>query len=571
MVVSRSCGASLSTGSMEHDIRVHDGRVGSGRPSARRDFGAKLWRLGDLTRATESRSFRAKAYRNAVWALDNVSPDLDQEDAALLAVPGVGPGIVSLIREFCREGTIERLEVLESELPVETPVLRRLPRMNPRILREMKALGIESRADLRIAIQSDLAASLPGVGPATETVWQRTLALPPSDRVVPAFEGWSLAGALARHVANHTGGWVDVSGAVRRMEEWVADIELVVSRVTLDDLVSFLETTAVLAGTSHDGSMVAGFTHTGLPVRAHWAPAEAAGTALLRVTGPPHHVISLDLVEAATEHRAYEAVGNSFVPAPARHLPIDVARNVVPAESLRGDLHIHSEASPDGRMPLELIFERARSQGYEYVLITDHTSGLRFGGLDTAGLMRQTAAINGLRAAFEGLSILQGAEVNIGPEGALDVDDDTLGMLDFVVAGLHSHFGLSLERQTERLVTAIGHTAVGVLAHPFGRRIGIRPPIEVDMVRVIDSATEFRVALEVNGHRDRLDLPADWIPDAARRGAMFAANSDAHRVGELDNIANAIGVLQKAGVGAEQVVNTWPLRRLLDWRAGASP
>jgi histidinol phosphatase-like PHP family hydrolase len=111
----------------------------------------------------------------------------------------------------------------------------------------------------------------------------------------------------------------------------------------------------------------------------------------------------------------------------------------------------------------------------------------------------------------------------------------------------------------------MAHPVVKVLAHPFGRRIGIRPALDLDMDGVIASAVEHGVALETNGHRDRLDLPADWIASAAAQGALFAANSDAHRVPEVDNIGNAVATLQHAGIRAERVVNTFPLDNFLDW------
>jgi DNA polymerase (family 10) len=234
---------------------------------------------------------------------------------------------------------------------------------------------------------------------------------------------------------------------------------------------------------------------------------------------------------------------------------------------VRGDLHVHSDRSPDGRMPLDLIVEMSIQRGYRYLLITDHTLGLRFGGLGRDELLMQADELEHLRSRYPELTILHGAEVNIGLDGTLDIDDETLAMLDMVVAGLHSHFGLPIEQQTARVIEALGHPAVRVLAHPTGRRIGTRPPIELDVPAVIAAAVSHDRALECNGHRDRLDLSVPWVQLAAGMGARFAANSDAHRPDELGNIANAVAILQAAGVGSAQVVNTAPVDEFARWLA----
>jgi DNA polymerase (family 10) len=181
----------------------------------------------------------------------------------------------------------------------------------------------------------------------------------------------------------------------------------------------------------------------------------------------------------------------------------------------------------------------------------------------------QAEEIEGLRGRFPNVTVFHGAELNIGADGRLDLPEEALALLDFAVAGVHSHFSLDRDTQTERVLAALAHPAVRVLAHPFGRRIGIRPALDLDMDEVIASAVEQGVALETNGHRDRLDLPADWIAGAAAEGALFAANSDAHRVPEVDNIANAVATLQHAGITAERVVNTFSLDDFLGWIEGA--
>lgn len=539
--------------------------------SVRRTLARHLYRLSEMVRAAETRrSFRSKAFNRAVWSLDDLPSSLEVNREDMLAVPGIGPGVAALIEEFRETGEIEELARLESELPAEAGRLRRLPRMNPRILRELNARGVDSRNDLLVAIESGiLGDSITGVGPATVTLWRAILELPPSAEAVPAHEAWVVGRSLAAHFAAHTGSWVDVAGTVRRVEEWTDELVLVITTNEWDRVTDFLETTAVLAGTRPGGPHVSGETLTGLPVSIALSVPEEAGTALMLATGPPEHVATVETADPLpTENEVYEAAGFPWIPPAARGLPIDAASQVALVDDLRGDLHLHSEASPDGRLTLDEIAQAGTERGYGYILITDHTIGLRFGGLDSAGLKRQSEEVAEARVRHPGIEIFHGAELNIDRDGGLDIDEEGLALLDFAVAGLHSHFGLSRSEQTDRLIRAVSHPVVKILAHPFGRRIGIRPGIDVDFERVIEGAIDSDVALESNGHRDRLDLPVPWIELAAARGAVFAANSDAHRPAELGNAANAIASLQRAGIGSDRIINCWTNDELKSWAGG---
>jgi DNA polymerase (family 10) len=219
-------------------------------------------------------------------------------------------------------------------------------------------------------------------------------------------------------------------------------------------------------------------------------------------------------------------------------------------------------------MTLATILDAAVTRGYEYVLISDHTLGLRFGGLGHDQLMEQRAEIESLRPTYPTLTIFHGAEVNIDRSGGLDLDDETLSALDFVVAGMHSHFGLEEADQTDRLIKALAHPSVRVLAHPTGRRIGARPAVRLDLMAVIEAAISNDRALECNGHRDRLDLGRSWVVEVLERGGRLAANSDAHRIDEIANVANAVATLQSAGAKAGSVVNTMSAEDFTGWVTG---
>jgi len=538
----------------------------------RQDLGAALWQLGDLVRADEQRrSFRAKAYRRAVWSLDDLSSDLDDPPHVMRAVRGIGPGIIRLIEEFRQTGRIGDLDRLSSLYPRDVARLRRLPRMTAETLRQLKAeLGVETGSDLIDAVGSGGDETLRGVGPATAEKWERVLRLAPTAEATPAFDAQVLAGDLSRHLERHLSGEAFATGAVRRLDEWVDRIDLVWVTEDFDHARVFRTETAVArpVSVSNGPGPLCLATHGGVPVAVHLARLRERGLNLLVTTGPPSHagfIVGEWHGEAQTETELYQARGLGWVPPPARQLPLASSLGVIRSSDLRGDLHVHTEWSPDGRMSLQAMLAEAVARDYEYVLVTDHTTGLRFGGMDGNALIRQHETIEAARLRFPDLVILHGAELNADREGNLDVDDESLGILDLAVVGLHSHFDLDRDEQTARVLRALGHPSVRVLAHPTGRRIGIRPAIDLDLDEVIAGAIEHDVALEVNGHRDRLDLSAPLAAHAVRAGALLALNSDAHRVGELRNIDNAVGTGQKAGVGAGSVINTLPWSGLVEW------
>jgi len=539
-----------------------------------RSFAASMWRLADLVQVDErQRSFRAKAYRRAVWSLDDLTAGLEEPREKLLTVPGIGPGVASLIEEYRSTGHIRQLQVLDGQYPREVARMRRLPRANPEMLRSLKGhLGVETVDDLEHALGVGALTTLKGVGETTVELWRRILDLSPGPGMVPSHRAWSLASQMGEHLERHLGVTFSEAGQVRRVEDWVAWVDLVAGTDDLPGARRFLDLTAVASRSDPVDDGIYGLrTHDDIGVTVHLSPPAGFGTTLVRATGPESHVEEI-LPDATpplpTEPEVYRARGVEWVPPAARGLPLEKADEVVRVADLRGDLHIHTDWSPDGRVPLEQMARAAGARGYAYLLITDHTKGLRFGGLSEADVERQARLIGKVRADVPEVAIFQGAELNIGPSGDLDLDEGALGGLDFAIAAIHSRFELDKEQQTSRVIRALRHPVVKVLAHPTGRRIGIRPSLMLDLDAVFAVAAEEGVALELNGHRDRLDLSAELTERALAAGCLLAANSDAHRLGELSNVENAVATAQRAGVTPDRVVNTRDLEALIRWVNG---
>ena len=488
----------------------------------------------------------------------------------MLEVPGIGPGLVSLIDEYVTTGNLSRLETLQARYPAEVSRMRRLPRANQRVLRAMKeGLGVETLADLQAAIDTGAATTLPGVGETTASLWQRILELAAAGGAAPAHRAWVMARQIGNHLERHLDVLVSETGAVRRVEDWVAETEVLVGTEDEDRVRQFLRETAVAASDEDAGEgRVVLQTHDGLRAKVHVTTPDGFGSALVETTGPDSHLVeafAAGIPRFPTEPEVYQETGLPWVPPAARARPLAEALGVVTVADLRGDLHLHTEVSPDGRITLDELAKAGMARGYSYLLVTDHTKGLRFGGLDEDGIARQAEFVAEVRRRFPAIEILHGAELNIEVDGDLDIDDEALRLLDFAVAAVHSRFDLDQGSQTKRVLTALRHPKVRVLAHPLGRRIGIRPPLALDAEVMFEVAAQERVALELNGHRDRLDLSAELAEQALDSGCLLAANSDAHRLGELANVENAVATAQHAGARPERVVNTWDTESLRTW------
>jgi DNA polymerase (family 10) len=541
------------------------------RQNTRQRFAGQLWKLAELEQAASTRrSFRARAYRAAVWSLDELTPELSEPISEMTAISGIGPGIASLVAEFRELGALRRLDQLGAAYPIQSSRLRRLPRMTPRLLERLKKeAAVDTVEDLATAISAGTL-DIQGVGDKTLTLWEGRLDLL---RETAIFDDVAFASRLGRHIQRHTGARVEITGSMRRFDEEIDLMELLL--VGGDGVTTFVTGSALVQGSSVQPATVLLDTLGG-DVLAHLAEPENAGTAWVLTTGPEDHLAMLRTLRegpwpaSPTEPGFYSALGIEPVPPPARSGDLPAPGQLVDQDMVRGDLHLHSDWSPDGRQTLEDLVSEAKTQGLEYIAVTDHAIGLRFGGLTQDRILEQHEEIERLREAEPTVRIFHGAELNIALDGSLDYPDDILALLDFRLASVHSHFDLDSMTQTERVIRAIGHPLVHVIAHPTGRRIGRRPSLSLDLTALIQAAIENNTALEVNGHLDRLDLGSDHAAAAGRYGALLAADSDAHRSGEMANVANSVAVLQRARVQPGQVINTWDTATMVAWLASKS-
>lgn len=575
------------------------GRVAT-PPIQNEQIAQRLERYADLLDIQGENPFRVRAYRNAAFTVRaSARPlaDLVEAGEDLSELHGIGDTIARKISELVRTGHLRALERLEARKGSKLADLLAIPGLGPKRVRALhQRLGVSSPDELREAARAGRVSSLPGFGRKTEQVILRALSTGAgvAGRIPWVFSE-PVAESLLAFLESVPGvRCATVAGSFRRRRETVGDLDLLVTcKQAAPVLKRFIEHEDIERVVSQGTTRATVLLRSGLQVDVRVVPEESYGAALHYFTGSKAHNIAVrklgvrrglkineygvfrgaERVAGRTEQEVYRCVGLAYVEPELREDrgEIEAARNgklprLVSLDDVRGDLHTHTSAS-DGRSGLRAMAEEARRLGYEYLAISDHTQALRVAhGLEPKRLRRQLREIERLNASFDGFTLLRSAEVDILEDGSLDLPDELLAELDLVVGAVHSHFGLSTQRQTERLLRAMDHPDFHVLAHPTGRLIGRRDAISLDLERVIAGAAERGCWLELNAQPQRLDLSDVLVRAARDHGVGIAISSDAHAADQLGCMRLGIAQARRGWLTKPDVVNTKSLatlRRLL--------
>jgi DNA polymerase (family 10) len=547
-------------------------------PVHNEDIAAAFDAVADLLAIQGANPFRVRAYRRASQVVRSLPDELaDRVEAGFDPdeLPGVGPDLAGKIRELLATGRLGLLEKLRRSTPAGLPELLTLPGLGPtRVRRLHQALGIRSVTDLRHAVAAGRVAATRGLGPALERRLARALA-PVSAAArgtgrMPRHEALRRAEALRAYLAGVPGiTRVEIAGSLRRGRDTVGDLDLLLSGDASVDLGGALERFDAIRSIEQRGrTRASGTLRGGVRVDLRLVPQQSFGAALYYFTGSKAHNLRVRrMAQAAglkineygvyrgrqriageTEASLFAAMGLDPIPpelredrgeieAAAAHRLPDLVRR----EQLRGDLHMHTTAS-DGHVEPEAYLEAARARGYEYIAITDHSRHLGIvHGLDASGLSRQIDALEVLAERSRGVTLLKGVEVDVLDDGQLALPDRVLKRLDLVIAAVHTQQRLPAKRQTDRLLRALDNRYISILAHPTGRLLGERGPIEADWSRVFR-----RAALEA--------------------GASFSIGSDAHSTDELDFLELGVTQARRAWIPRDRIINCLPeteLRRSL--------
>ena len=574
-----------------------------------------LEELGDLYELDGAIVHRVLAYRTAARAVREAPLSVAGLARAGRAteLPGVGNTLQEKILALLDTGTIPAAEKLRAKVPPGLIALTRLPGLGPKRARLLHSqLGVDSLEALHEAALAGRLRTVRGLGPKFEaSVLDSLNKLPhPAERSSPRLllpKALTLGEALADGLTERGGAGTEVliAGSARRMADSVKDIDLIaVTRkpVALAKSLATLPEVESVAVAGRAGAR--GRAHSGMSIDLRIAKPSQLGNLLQHFTGSGKHNAALreaavrrglhvseygvyddatgTTSTCASEQEVYELLGLAHIEPELREdrgelaaARLDFERGarrarprgagaqganglpkLIELGDIRGDLHCHTVAS-DGRATIEEMALGARERGYEYVAITDHSASHGFGDdVSPEQLREQIERVREVDASIEGIRVLAGSEVNILPDGSLDYEDDLLAELDWVIASVHTAFGMSEQAMTERMIAAVEHPLVDAIGHPTGRLIERREPYALDVHALIEAAVSNGAMLEINANPDRRDLSDVHARAAAQAGARILIDSDAHWIERFDVMRWGIATARRAWLTAADVANT---------------
>ena len=541
--------------------------------------------LADLSEILEEESFKVVAYRRAAGRIrESPLPIAELAlDGRAKELPGIGKTIENKVVEVVEDGEMHALTRRRGLVPAGVVEFLRLPGVGPKTAaRIWTQLGITSLDGLKSAAEEGRLRDLSGMGARSEEKILKALEAGVGDKAeTRRLLGHALP-AVRRVVselsANPAATAVSEAGSVRRRRETVRDLDLIATSSDAPALITaFCDGDWVSEVVARGDTKATVVSHDGLRFDLRVVPDECYGNVLQHFTGSKDHNIVLredaqrrglsiseygvtdvesgEVVTHPTEDELYAFLGYRDIPPELREGTHEIAAardGALPAlvelDDLRGEMHCHSTWSSDGKNSLEEMARTAKSRGYRFLCITDHSHYLRDGRLEA-----QWSEIDGLNERLTSFRILRGIEVNIRADGSLDVDDDVLVELDWVIASLHTSFDRS---PTERIMGAMDNPNVDCIGHLTGRRLLKRDGAAVDVERVVAHAVETGTALEINSQPDRLDMRDTHARLAGEAGVRIPITTDAHSVGALGYAELGIAQARRAWLTGAQILNT---------------
>ncbi|GAA4560258.1 DNA polymerase/3'-5' exonuclease PolX [Planotetraspora kaengkrachanensis] len=547
---------------------------------------AALEEYADLFALTGGDAFRVRSYQKAAKSIAGFPEDLRSTDVR--KIPGVGEAIAKKVEEFLARGSFRQLDDLRGRVPDGVRRLTRVPSLGPKkALFLFQELGIDSPDALAEAIRAGRLTGLRGFGARTEENLLKGIEqMEQSGRRVHLGIATDVA---ERVMASLSAERIAYAGSLRRMKETIGDIDvLAVGPVSLME--TFVRQPYVTEVIAHGDRKTSVRTDRGIQVDLRVVPAESWGAALVYFTGSKQHNIRIremavkkgwklseyglfdaddQVIASETEEDVYRALGMSWVPPTLREDGGEVQAalrgelpELVTLEDVKGDLHTHTDLT-DGIASLEDMVAAGAARGYAYYAVTDHAPNLSMQRMTLDKALEQRAQLADLQRKYPDMRLLHGSELNIAPDGSVDWPADVLAGFDLCVASVHSHFGQSREEMTRRFITACENPHVHIIGHPTTGKIGKRPPVDADWDEVFRAAARTGTIMEIDSYPDRADLPSDLVRLARHHGVKFSIDSDSHAIPHLAHQRFGIGIAQRAWLTTEDVVNTWPLERLL--------
>lgn len=577
------------------------------------DIARVLETLADLLEIQGANPFRIRAYRNAINTIESLSrPIAAMAEAGedLTELPAIGDNVAAHIVELLETGHINRLDEVTAEIPITLVELVRLDGVGPKKAKKLfDELDVKTVEELEVQLDAGTVEELAGFGKKSVEKIRRSIEdYRKHTGRFQIHEAEQLIEGLLRWVEKAPGvEEIAIAGSLRRRKETIGDVDLLArcegdGTPAVDHFVAFEGAARVLGAGPTKGSIV---LHSGLQVDLRVIPTRSFGSALVYFTGSKEHNVVLrtgavrqglrvnewgvfripegedpealgkeggERLAGATEQEVYSALGMAWVPPVLRENRGEVEAaledrlpTLVELDDIRGDLQMHSTWS-DGKASIEEMARACTKLGYEYLALTDHSQAMAMvQGLTPERARKQWEEIAEVRERVKGIEIFRSVEIDILKDGSLDMPDEILEELDVVVISVHSFMDQDRGTMTERVLKAMAHPSVDILAHPTGRLINRRESFELDVEAVLVAAAELKVAVELNANPNRLDFSDVHVHRAKELGVPVVISTDAHSPAGLENMRFGVDQARRGWLEAPDVLNTKSLKDFRAW------
>ncbi|MFL6416600.1 MAG: DNA polymerase/3'-5' exonuclease PolX [Bryobacteraceae bacterium] len=557
-----------------------------------------LSETADLMEVAGEDGFRIRSYRNAASVIsahpERIADILCNPDRKVTEISGIGKGLSFVLAEICQRGSFERRDELLAKYPASALELLKIQGLGPKSIALLyEHYDVKTVDDLERICRAGKLRELPRMGAKLEEKVLRGIEAyrKSAGRFLLSF-GSRVAEELSGELKAIAGvERVEPAGSLRRGRETIGDLDLMVTGTgaasVLDYMAKHTKTQEVLGLGANKASVLFGLERIQVDVRA--LPHESFGAAMQYFTGSKEHNVVLrtvaikqglslneyglftfegnERVAGETEQEIYRRLGYDWIPPEIRENSgeLEAAQNgtlprLIEQANIRGDLHMHTTAT-DGKATLREMAEAAAALGYEYIAITDHSKALAMAnGLDEGRAVDFAREVRELNRDGLPLHVFSGLECDILRDGKLDLAENALSELDFVIGSVHSYFNLEPAEMTDRLLQAFDSPSLNVLGHGTGRILMQRDGYAYDFERVAAKASERKIALEINASPERLDLPGHLVRAAKRVGCRFTISTDAHRPAHLHNMRFGVITARRGWLEAGDVLNTMGVR-----------